>query len=242
MQPAYKIKIEDIVKGQFVRSAEGGEPDYLATPWGQQISRARVIGTIVDKYVSEDQSYAALRIDDGSETIRLKSWRQDVSKVANINVGDLVDVIGRVREYGGETYLVPDVIVTVSDPNWEIVRELEILGARKQLFKEGKRPQIKKVEPQVRILEVEVPPQVQVGSIEGEIEELEEEPLPEVPDDVKKKVLMAFDKLDKGEGISPTDISAELNLTQDLVDDAMRVLIADGEIFEPRVGKFRRLR
>jgi len=26
------------------------------------------------------------------------------------------------------------------------------------------------------------------------------------------------------------------------VDDAMRVLIADGEIFEPRVGKFRRLR
>jgi hypothetical protein len=59
---------------------------------------------------------------------------------------------------------------------------------------------------------------------------------------VKKKVLMAFDKLDKGEGISPTDISAELNLTQDLVDNAMRVLIADGEIFEPRVGKFRRLR
>jgi hypothetical protein len=71
MQPAYKIKIEDIAKGQFVRSAEGGEPDYLATPWGQQISRARVIGTIVDKYVSEDQSYAALRIDDGSVTIRL---------------------------------------------------------------------------------------------------------------------------------------------------------------------------
>jgi len=241
MQPAYKIKIEDIVKGQFLRSAEGGEPDYLATPWGQQISRARVMGTIVDKYVSEDQSYAALRIDDGSETIRLKSWGQDVSKVANINVGDLVDVIGRIREYGGETYLVPDVIVTVSDPNWEIVRELEILGARRQLFKEGKRPQIKKVEPQVRILKVEVPPQVQVGGIEGEMEEQEEQ-LPEVPDDVKKKVLMTFDKLDKGDGISPTDISAELNLTQDLVDDAMRVLIADGEIFEPRVGKFRRLR
>jgi hypothetical protein len=240
MQPAYKIKIEDIVKGQFMRSAEGGEPDYLATPWGQQISRARVIGTIVDKYVSEDQSYAALRIDDSSETIRLKSWRQDVSKVTNINVGDLVDVIGRVREYGGETYLVPDVIVTVSDPNWEIVRELEILAARKQLLNEGKRPHIK-VEPHVRILEVEVPPQVQVGSIEGETEELEEEPLPEVPDDVKKKVLMAFDKLDKGDGISPTDISVELNLMQNLVDDAMRVLIADGEIFEPKVGKFRRL-
>jgi hypothetical protein len=26
------------------------------------------------------------------------------------------------------------------------------------------------------------------------------------------------------------------------VDDAMRVLIADGEIFEPRVGRFKRLR
>jgi RPA family protein len=242
MQPAYKVKIEDIVKGQFVRSAEGVEPDYLVTPWGQKINRARVMGTIVDKYVSEDQSYAALHIDDGSETIRLKLWRQDVSKVANINVGDIVDVIGRIREYGGETYLVPDVIISVSDPNWEIVRELEVLGTRKQLFREGKRPQVKKVEPQVRTLEVEVPPQVQVGRIEGEIEELEEEPLPDVPDDVKKKVLMVFDKLDKGDGISPTDISTELNLTQDLVDDAMRVLIADGEIFEPKVGKFRRLR
>lgn len=144
-------------------------------------------------------------------------------------------------EYGGEIYLVPDLVIEVDDPNWEIVRELEILGVRKRFLKEGKRPQLRKVEPQVRVLEIEVPPQAQVESVEGEIEEIGEEPLPQVPDEVKKKVLLAFEKLDKGEGVSPIDISAELNLTQDLVDDVFRVLIADGEIFEPKVGRFRRL-
>ena len=241
MQPAYKVKVEDLVKGQFVRPAEGTEPSHLVTPWGQQIFRARIMGTIVDKYISEDQSYAALRIDDGTETVRLKTWRQDTQRVADINVGDLVDVVGRVREYGGEIYLVPDLVIKVDDPNWEIVRELEILGVRKQFLREGKRPQLRKVEPQVRVLEIEVPPQAQVEGVEGEIQEIEEEPLPQVPDDVKKKVLLAFDKLDKGDGVSPIDISAELNLTQDLVDDAFRVLIADGEVFEPKVGRFRRL-
>ncbi len=229
------------MRGQYVRSVEGAEPSHLVTPWGQQVFRARILGTIVDRYISEDQSYAALRVDDGSETIRLKAWRQDVPRVAGINVGDLVDVIGRVREYGGEIYLVPDIVVKVEDPNWEVVRELEVLRTRKQLFKEGKRPQFRKAEFEVRRLELEVPQQqVLVERIEGEEGELEE-PLPEVPDEVKKKVLLAFDKLDKGDGVSPTDISAELNLGQNLVDDALCVLIAGGEIFEPRVGRFRRL-
>ena len=238
MQPAYKIKIEDLVKGQYTRSVEGAEPSHLVTPWGQEISRARILGTVVDKYVSEDRSYAALRIDDGSETVRLKAWRQDVPSVEGINVGDLVDAAGRVREYGGEVYLTPDIVVKVEDPNWEVVRELEVLRSRGQLFVEGKRPQYKKPEPAVRRLELEVPQQ-QV--LVERLEEAEpEEPLPEVPDDVKKKVLLAIDKLDKGDGVQPADISAELNLEQNLIDDALRVLMVDGEIFEPNVSKFKR--
>jgi len=233
---AYKVKIEDLVNGKYVRPSET-ESSYLLTPWGQRILRARTIANVIDKFISEDQNYGTLRIDDGSETIRLKAWRQDVQTLADFKVGDLIDVIGRVREYEGEIYLVPDVIARVEDPNWELVRELEILRARRQALTQGRRP---RPEPEVRRLEVELPAPGAAPTVET-IEEVEE-PLPEVPEDVKKKALLAFDKLDKGGGVAPLDIAAELDMPQAEVDDALRVLIADGEIFEPKVGRFRRLR
>jgi len=235
---AHKVKIEDLVNGKYVRPSES-EPSHLLTPWGQRILRAHTIATIIDKFISEDRNYGNLRVDDGSETIRLKAWGQDVQTLDDFKVGDFVDVIGRIREYEGEVYIVPEVIGRVEDPNWELVRELEILRARKQALVQGMRPR-PEPKPEVRRLEVELPAPGTIPTVEV-IEEVEE-PLPEVPEDVRKKVLLAFDKLDKGGGVAPLDIAAELDMPQAGVDDALRVLIADGEIFEPRVGKFRRLR
>jgi len=235
---ALKVKIEDLVNGKYVRQSDA-EPSHLLSPWGQHILRARAIATVIEKFISQDQNYGVLRVDDGSETIRLKAWGQDVKTLADFKVGDLIDVIGRVREYEGEVYLLPEVIARIEDPNWELVREMEVLRARKLLLVEGKRPR-PKPKPEVRRLEVELP----APGTSPTVETIEdgEEPLPEVPEEVKKKVMLAFDKLDKGEGITPLDIAAELDIPQAEVDDSFRVLIADGEIFEPRVGKFRRLR
>ncbi|MEM2907806.1 MAG: OB-fold nucleic acid binding domain-containing protein [Candidatus Hadarchaeales archaeon] len=238
---AYKVKIWELVNGKYVRQAEGAEPSYLLTPWGQRILRARVMATIIDRYVSNDQTYAALWLDDGSETIRLKAWREDVKTVADLKIGELVDVIGRVREYEGEIYLVPETILRVEDPNWELVRELEILRARKQALTEGKLPQpTPKPRLEARKLEIEIPPPTPELAVEdlGEAEE----PLPEVSEEVKKKTLLAFDRLDKGSGVTPIELAAELDMRQDEVEDVLRVLIADGEVYEPKVGKFKRLR
>lgn len=235
---ALKVKIEDLVKGKFVRQSDV-EPSHLLSPWGQHILRARAIATVIEKFISQDQNYGVLRVDDGSETIRLKAWGEDVKTLADFKVGDLVDVIGRVREYEGEVYLLPEVIARIEDPNWELVREMEVLRERRRLMAEGKRPR-PEPKPEARRLEVEMPAPGASPTVET-IED-EEEPLPEVPEEIKKKVLLAFDKLDKGEGITPLDIAAELDIPQSEVEDSLRVLIADGEIFEPRVSRFRRLR
>jgi hypothetical protein len=202
------------------------------------------LATVVEKNIREDQTYGSLRLDDGTETIRVKAWRQDVPTIAGIKVGDLIDVIGRVREYEGEIYLTPEVLARVEDPNWELVRELEILEMRRQLVRKGKRPRPKpRAELEIRKLEVEAPAvSREAESIVETIEELEEEPLPQVPDEVKKKVLLAFEKLDKGGGVSTADLAAELDMPTAEVDDALRVLIAEGDIFEPKPGRFRRLR
>lgn len=236
---AYKLKIEDMVRGQYVRSAEG-EPSRLITPWGQEVLRANLIATVVDKFVRDDNGYATLRLDDGSETIRAKAWGEDVEHMAEFAVGDLVEVIGRVREYEGEIHLVPEVLERVEDPNWEFVRELEILHARKKLAAQGRRPK-----PELGPKPETVGAEPSSGELEhdmGTVEKLEAPPLPEVPEDLKKKALLAMEKFESEGGTSTTGLAAEFDISRNEAEDVLRVLINEDQIFEPKAGKFKRLR
>lgn len=241
MKPtAYKLKIEDLVRGQYIRSVDESEPAYLLTPWNQRVTRARVMGTIVDKFVREDQSYATLRLDDGSETISVRAWREDVSELDRLNMGATVDIIGRVREFEGEIYLVPELIVPIDDPNWELARELEIIESRREALASGVWPRVVstgKLEPTV--WKMEMPPTIPTGEPTAEEEE---PPLPEIPEEIKKRIFLALEKLDKGRGATQTEISLELNLPQPQVEEALRVFLVRGDIFEPMAGRFKLMR
>jgi RPA family protein len=238
MKPAaYKLKIEDLMKGQYIRSIGGPEPSHLLTPWGQRVIRARVMGTVVDKFVREDQSYAVLRLDDGTETISIRAWREGVPELNRFNVGSTVDIIGRVREFEGEIYLAPELILPVNDPNWELVRELEIVEARREALARGVRPRgIPAAGLEPTQLKMELAPPIR--TTEPALGE-EEPPLPEVPDEIKKRVILALEKLDRGDGATPAEVSVELNLPQTQVEDALRVLLVEGDVFEPLAGRFK---
>ncbi|MFH1821006.1 MAG: OB-fold nucleic acid binding domain-containing protein [Methanobacteriota archaeon] len=227
------MRIEDVALGQYVRSPDGTEPSYLLTPWGEQVSRVRVMGTVVDKFIRDDQNYATLRIDDGSETVGLRAWQEGVKELDKFEIGNTVDVIGRVREFNGEIYLIPELIIKVEDPNWELVRELEIIAARREALASGVRPKVTKLEP--RYLNIKLP---QTAG-DAEPSEADEEPLPIIPDEVKKRVVIAIEKLDTGSGVEPVRMSNELNMSLSQVNDTLRVLFVDGDVFEPTHGKFR---
>jgi len=228
------MKIEDIVLGQYMRSPDGTEPSYLLTPWGERVTRVRVMGTVVDKFVRDDLNYATLRIDDGSETVSLRAWQEGVKELDRFNVGDTVDVIGRVREFNGEVYLTPELLIRVEDPNWELVRELEVIAARREAIAGGVQPKLTKLEPR----QLNIPLSQAAGEAEP-LAEADEEPLPIVPDEVKKRVAIAIQKLDSGAGVEPIKISNELNMSMAQVNDALRVMFVDGDVFEPTHGKFR---
>ncbi|MEM1689646.1 MAG: OB-fold nucleic acid binding domain-containing protein [Candidatus Hadarchaeales archaeon] len=149
--PAYKVKAEDLLFGKVEVSEESGLS--LITPWGIKIKRARLLGTVVDKYVKTDGTYGVINVDDGSGVIRVKVWREDLKMIENIKEGDIVDVIGRIKERDGEVYITPDVIIKVTDPNFEILRELEILEERWRLLKSGKKPN-EEISLKERIVEV----------------------------------------------------------------------------------------
>ncbi|MEM2192302.1 MAG: OB-fold nucleic acid binding domain-containing protein, partial [Candidatus Hadarchaeales archaeon] len=176
---AYKLKIEDLNNGKFVASPEGAQSSYLVTPWGEEIIRARVLGTVVEKYVKEDSSYAAVRIDDGTGTIRVKAWKMAVN-LKNLNIGDVVDVIGRVGASEGEVYLSLELLSKVNDPNWELVRDLEIIRERRKALEKGVIPPARqRLEPEK--LEIAQKPEI--------LPEVTELPPLEVPEETKEKVM-----------------------------------------------------
>jgi RPA family protein len=226
MRPvAYKVRIEDLLNGEYRRSADGSEPSYLLSPWGEHLSRARVMATVVDKYSREDGSYATLTLDDGSGHLRVKAWGRDVARIDSIKVGTLVDVIGRVREFEGEVYLTPDIVLQVSDPNWETVRNLEILKARKKLLAKGVKPKLKPA-PEPAELPAEIP--------EPAVPEVAAEP---VAVGVKEKVLAMVGEYP--DGVSASEITKKLGVDDREVEEALRELLTEGRIYEAEAGRFK---
>ena len=135
---ARKIRIADLTNGRWVKN-EGLEPSFIVTQAGMQVSRARIMGTVVSKFVSEDENFASITIDDSTDTIRAKTFKT-VKPLDVIQVGDIVDLIGKIREYNAEIYMMPEIVRKISDPNMETLRRLELIAAsRKQ--EQGQAPQ-----------------------------------------------------------------------------------------------------
>ncbi len=129
-QTAMKSRIVDIVSGEWVKK-EGMEPSYVVTPSKENISRAMIAGTIVGKFVSEDGNFSSVTIDDCTATMRAKLWRE-ITLLGDTNVGDLVRLIGKIREYEGEIYVVPEIIRKIT-PDEEVLMRLEVLAKLKKV-------------------------------------------------------------------------------------------------------------
>jgi RecG-like helicase len=127
---AYKLRVGDILKSKPVM-ADG---KFLFLELGEKkISRVNLIANVVDKYVSDgDKKYAALTLDDASGQIKLKSFGDEIAILKDKTQGDTVQVIGTVREYNSELYVLPEIVKKV-DAQWLLVRKLEIQDSRKDI-------------------------------------------------------------------------------------------------------------
>lgn len=215
---AYKLRIKDLLSARY---AEDGFLNYR----GLQINRVRLMGTVVSKLVSEDRKYGFFIIDDGTETIRIRSFEDSLDLVEKVETGDLVDVFGRIRKYEDELYVIPEIVKKIEDPNLEILRKAELEVQDKKLPAHGA---------------IEEKPKVEVSSVSEEVieERIEITPASESP---KKKIVDIIIKLDKGEGVEVSMIVADSKLSSEVVDNVLTDLMNDGELFEPRPGKVKLL-
>ena len=127
---AYKLRIGDLLKSKPIM-AEGR---FLFLELGdKKIVRVNILANIVDKYIAEgEKKYASLTVDDASGQIRLKAFGDEIEYLKEFVQGDTVQIIGNVREYNSELYILPEIVKKV-DPRWLLVRKLEIQNSRKDI-------------------------------------------------------------------------------------------------------------
>jgi RPA family protein len=236
---AKKVRIVDVVNGKFFSgSREEMKPSYIITPFGQKISRVNLIASVTDKFLSEDENYCSITVDDGTEAIRVKTFRENVDMLKDTEPGDMVLVIGKIKEYNNEVYINGEIIRKV-DVNYEILRKVEIL---KELIKQKKIvDEIKNLIEQMTEEELKKYVKNKFGMDEESLQVVRDNLKVAKEIDYKPKILELISSLDEGSGVEISKIFELSDLPENVIENAINELLSSGDLFEPSPGKFKRV-
>ncbi len=127
-ETAHKIKIGDLLRAnQIFEESEAQNKRLQFVELGdKKILRVNLLANVIDKYNSEGESkFATITIDDGSGQIRARLFGEDVQKFEQFTQGDTIILIGLLRSYNQELYIMPE-IIKKQDPKYLLVRKLEL--------------------------------------------------------------------------------------------------------------------
>lgn len=120
---AFKLRIGDLALGKSV--FDNGKFISLELE-NKKIIRVNVVGNIVEKYDSEgEKKFSVFTLDDGSGQIKIRAFGDDVAKFKEIPQGLTVVVIGVLRNFNNETYILPE-IIKEQNPKYLLARKLEL--------------------------------------------------------------------------------------------------------------------
>ncbi len=242
-QTAKIVNAEDLNSGKYFQR-EGFDPNFLLVPNGMRYSRARIVGTVVDTFKNEDETYGSITIDDGTDTTQLKFFNE-LDPVDEYEEGDIVEAVGKVREYQGQVYMNAEIVVK-RDAEYELLHQLrkkktdeEWKGIRetvRQLKESGKsqdeieKEMVGKLEPE----EVDALLQSFGEDFDSGIDQ-------EDMENLERDVIDAVEKLDEDEGADYSDIAEEVDAPEDRLEETINTLLSEGTFYEPKPGKIKKL-
>jgi len=124
---AVRASISDITNGSF--SDDNGP--HVVSPFGVELRRVVIVGFVVNKFYREGDDtgkkrFESITLDDGTDTIGVKIWgEEDASLLEGVKESILALVIGKVRQYNDEVYLIPEVVRELTDPNYMSLHLME---------------------------------------------------------------------------------------------------------------------
>ena len=200
---AYKLRIGDILTGKYVKKEN--ELNYLESG-GNKLYRVNLIGTVVLTTPEEGSQSSSLIIDDGTGRLLLRSF-DNMQLFEGIDVGDLLLVIGKLREYGNERYVIPEIVKRIDDKGWARIREIE-LGVVNAPEKQG--DDIKE---------------------EDIIADKAEKKTP----NSQQRICQLITELDKGDGADIEELITKSKLES--ADKIIEEMVKGGSIYEVRAGR-----
>ena len=209
-QIAFKVNLKDIVTKQLVKQ-EGWLPNYVEYG-GQKISRVNVMGTVISA-VSENENHIV--IDDGEASIIIRKFETQNIELGDYKVGSLLNIIGKIREFNNEKYIMPEAIIPVISMNQVDMRKKEI----KLLHMNGFYSVVKEVVPKA------------VSTSPGIIEENVHE-----GDSEAARLIAKIRELDDGNG---ADIDTIISSLGPSYERTMQILQEQGDIFTTKPGKIK---
>lgn len=201
-QVAYKIRIKDILNSKYVKE-DGWQPNYIEIN-KNKISRVNLIGTVVLKL--DEKNFV---LDDGSGKIPLRVFENN-HLFEKIDVGAVILLIGRPREFGSEKYIMPEILKTIKDSAWIDVRKSELKLNNKRI----------------------------TTNLKEEEEIVKEEFIEETKNEnTSEKIFNLVKKLDTGKGVDIDDILNRISNKN--VEEIMNRLLESGGLFEVKPGKLK---
>jgi len=213
-QVAFKLKIQEIIEGNY-QIEEGWAPNYLLTKTGQKVSRVNLMGIVLGKELNGQVTN--LLIDDGSGKIMLRSF-EEIKNLGEVNIGEGVMIIGKIRIYNEEKYVSPEIVKKV-DNMWLKLRKQE-------LVKKLKRQELRENE----VINEE---KIKETKIEKKIKKTTDEEL--FAGSEEEGILETIRRLDKGEGALIEEVAAETKL--DNREEMIDKMLEKGEISQNLPGR-----
>ncbi|MBS3152382.1 hypothetical protein J4230_03150 [Candidatus Woesearchaeota archaeon] len=214
---AYKIWIADLIKGNYFKGQEQFESGYVEIR-NQKISRVNIVGSIVDKFTNENS--LSFNLDDGSGVLRLRIWNEGTNAFSDVEVGDIVLVVGKVKEYNGFVYITPEIIKKIDNPLWLKVRKLELV----KLYGEVQRVENNSASVYNNTSDDELT----IGVVEEKVVNIQNS---------REAILELIEQLDFGDGADLEEVINKSKFTE--ARDLINNLLMNGEIFELHKGKLR---
>ncbi len=120
-QVAFKVSISNILNSNFEK--DENLSGYIRLN-DKIISRVNLMVTVVVKS-EQSQNYASLLVDDGTGKILLRNF-ENIDAFSKVDVGDFILIIGKLREFNGEKYILPEALKKLNNIEWINVRRLEL--------------------------------------------------------------------------------------------------------------------
>ncbi len=209
-QVAHKVRINDILKGEYIKEEGEWVPNYIKIA-DKNVSRVNLMAVVVSKENLENTNYQILLIDDGSGKISVRSFEEGAN-FDKISIGDFVMVIGRPREYFNEKYIVTEILKKIEDPSWVEVRKLELNKSK---------PIIEKSTPQAETTE---------PKHNRENTEAKEE-------DINSRIFELIKEIDTGEGADTQEVITKSEIGG--AESIITKLLEQGEVFEIKPGRLK---